>query len=187
MRWFRYYTDDLNNPKLLRLSDRLHRVWVGLCCVASQNDGKLPAMEDCALMLRLQPERMAEALVSLIGAGLMERHGDILSPTNWASRQYRSDGSAERMKRHRQHKRDVTVTPPEQITDQNRSDAVTRHGLVEVTDQAALAAWDAHGMATQGKSYPRNKRGGWCFPTKWPPGHEAEVHAIAIGGLGHER
>jgi hypothetical protein len=82
-RWFRFYDDDLNNPKLLRLSDRLHRIWVGLCCVASKN-GKLPSMEDCALMLRLAPERMAEALVSLVGAELLERHDDILSPADWA-------------------------------------------------------------------------------------------------------
>jgi hypothetical protein len=174
-RWFRFYDDDLNNPKLLRLSDRLHRIWVGLCCVASKN-GKLPSMEDCALMLRLAPERMAEALVSLVGAELLERHDDILSPADWASRQYKSDGSAERMKRHRQHKRDVSVTP-QNITDQNRTEAVT----VEVTDEQALAAWDAYGRETTGKPYPRNRRGGWHFPTKWPPGHGAEIHAIAIG------
>jgi hypothetical protein len=72
-RWFRFYDDAINDPKLLKLSNRLHRVWVGLLCVASKNDGRLPAMEDCALMLRLQPERMAEALVSLVGAGLLDR------------------------------------------------------------------------------------------------------------------
>jgi hypothetical protein len=72
-RWFRFYDDDLNNPKQLRLSDRMHRVWIGLLCVASKHDGKLPSMEDCALMLRLPPERMAEALASLIGAGLLDR------------------------------------------------------------------------------------------------------------------
>ena len=100
MRWFRFYGDAINDPKVLKLSDRLHRVWVGLLCIASQNDdGKLPSMEDCALMLRLQTERMAEALVSLVGAGLLDRDETGLSPHNWASRQYKSDGSAERMAR----------------------------------------------------------------------------------------
>jgi hypothetical protein len=175
MRWFRYYTDDLNNPKLLRLSDRLHRVWIGLLCVANQTDGTLPAMEDCALMLRLPPERMAEALVSLVGAGLLERHGDVLSPVDWSTRQYRSDSSADRMKRHRQRNSDVTVTPPD--TDQNRTERVTA-GSIEVVDEQALAAWDAHGRATTGKPYPRNRRGGWYFPSKWPPGHGAQVHSL---------
>jgi hypothetical protein len=41
---------------------------------------------------------------------------------------------------------------------------------VEVLDQHALEAWDAHRMKTEGKAYPRNKKGGWRFPTKWPPG-----------------
>jgi hypothetical protein len=49
---------------------------------------------------------------------------------------------------------------------------------IEVTDEQALAAWDAHGRATTGKPYPRNRRGGWCFPSKWPPGHEAEIRPI---------
>jgi hypothetical protein len=164
------YDDAINDPKLLKLSDRLHRVWVGLLCVASKNDGRLPAMEDCALMLRLQPERMAEALVSLVGAGLLDRDETGLSPHRWNERQYKSDSSAERMDRHRKRKRDVTVTLRNR-TDQNRTEAVT----VEVTDEQALAAWDAYGRATTGKAYPRNRRGGWCFPTKWPPGHEAEI------------
>jgi hypothetical protein len=164
------YDDAINDPKLLKLSDRLHRVWVGLLCVASKNDGRLPAMEDCALMLRLQPERMAEALVSLVGAGLLDRDETGLSPHRWNERQYKSDSSAERMDRHRKRKRDVTVTLQNR-TDQNRTEAVT----VEVTDEQALAAWDAYGRATTGKAYPRNRRGGWCFPTKWPPGHEAEI------------
>jgi hypothetical protein len=51
--------------------------------------------------------------------------------------------------------------------------------IIEVSDEAALAAWDAYGRATTGKAFPRNRRGGWCFPTKWPPEHEAEVVPIA--------
>ncbi len=35
-----------------------------------------------------------------------------------------------------------------------------------------LEAWDAYGMRTAGKSYPRNPRGGWRFPARWPPGYE---------------
>jgi hypothetical protein len=51
-------------------------------------------------------------------------------------------------------------------------------GLIEVTDEQALAAWDAYGRATAGKPYPRNRHGGWHHPSKWPPGHEAEVVAM---------
>ena len=103
-----------------------------------------------------------------------------MAPYQWDERQYKSDTSAERMKRHRQHKRDVTgdvTVTPQNRTDQNRTEAVT----VEVTDEQALAAWDAYGKATTGRPYPRNRRGSWHFPTKWPPGHGAEIHTIATG------
>ena len=176
-RWFRFYDDALNDPKLLRLSDRLHRIWLGLLCVASKNDGKLPSMEDCALMLRLQPERMAEALVSLVGAGLLDRDETGLSPHKWNERQYKSDVSTERVKRFRKQERSGRETPSEQNRSDNRTERGTV-GLMEVTDEPALRAWDAYGRETTGKPYPRNRRGGWCFPTKWPPGHEAEVRSI---------
>jgi hypothetical protein len=88
-RWFRFYDDAINDPKLLKLSDCMHRVWIGLLCVASKNDGRLPSMEDCALMLRLPPERMAEALVSLVGAELLDRDETGLAPHKWNERQYR--------------------------------------------------------------------------------------------------
>jgi hypothetical protein len=179
-RWFRFYDDAINDPKLLKLSDRLHRVWVGLLCIASKSDGRLPAMEDCALMLRLQPERMAEALVSLIGAGLLDRDETGLSPHKWNERQYRSDVSTERVKRFRQRPRNGDETSSEQTAEQNRAERGTA-GLIEVTEDDALAAWDEHGRQTAGKAYPRNRRGGWHFPTKWPPGHGAEIHEIKTG------
>src|ERR1700761_5902788 len=160
-RWFRFYDDAINDPKLLKLPDRMHRIWIGLLCIASKNDGQLPPMEDCALMLRMQPERMGEALVSLVGAGLLDRNGSTLSPHKWDARQYKSDVSTERVKRFR----NGGETAPEQ----NRENRATE--TVEVRDEQALAAWDAYGLATNGKAYPRNRRGGWRFPSQWPPMH----------------
>lgn len=34
-----------------------------------------------------------------------------------------------------------------------------------------LEAWDDHRKRTEGKTYPRDKAGGWTFPTEWPPDH----------------
>lgn len=56
-------------------------------------------------------------------------------------------------------------------------------GLIEVTNQDQLDAWDEYGRQTKGSSYPRNRVGGWRFPSKWPPGYEhniiASVEALA--------
>jgi hypothetical protein len=48
-------------------------------------------------------------------------------------------------------------------------------GSIEVLDQQQLEAWDAWGTANKGRAFPRNKKGGWRFPSKWPPGHEEKV------------
>ena len=141
MRWLRLYSDSIHHPKLLKLSDRMHRTWIGLLCIASENDGRLPSIEDCALLLRLPPERMAESLVALVGARLLDRDETGVSIHNWASRQFRSDGSAERMKRHRKRHRDVTVTPPD-----TESESEVR-GLLSVllscllSDSSAVLLW----------------------------------------------
>lgn len=116
-RWFRFYDDAINDPKILKLSDKLHRVWIGVLCIASKNNGALPALDDMALMIRMKPEKLAGAIKDLEDAGLIDTDGVISSPHNWSERQYKSDSSAERMKRHRDRQRDVTVTVQKQITD----------------------------------------------------------------------
>ncbi len=50
-------------------------------------------------------------------------------------------------------------------------------GVVELGFYAAfcsaeLDAWNAYGRQTKGLNYPADKRGGWHFPTRWPPNHK---------------
>jgi hypothetical protein len=40
-------------------------------------------------------------------------------------------------------------------------------------DSPERQAWDDHGRRVQGKTYPRDRNGGWYFDSRWPPGHEA--------------
>lgn len=56
-------------------------------------------------------------------------------------------------------------------------------GLIEVLSEDELVAWDSYARAQGKKSYPRNSRGGWRFPSRWPPGHgvaetEPVIHAF---------
>lgn len=46
-------------------------------------------------------------------------------------------------------------------------------GMIEVLGEEELAAWDRYGQEKRGKSFPRNTRGGWRFPSRWPPGYVA--------------
>lgn len=52
-------------------------------------------------------------------------------------------------------------------------EAQQRQGFYAAFGSLELDAWDAHGRAQRSKPYPRNKAGGWWFPSQWPPGHEA--------------
>ena len=174
MKWLRLYSDVVSDPKVQRLPGDKFKAWINLLCVAAQHDGILPPLADLAFTLRIAEDKIASLLADLVDKGLIDvTSDDRYTPHNWASRQYKSDVSNDRVQRHRQRKRNVTVTPPEQIRSDSYSEAVT--ALIEVTDPTALAAWDTYGRHTTGKPYGRNRRGGWCFPTPWPPGHEAEV------------
>ncbi len=116
-RWFRFYDDSINNPKALKLSDKTYRVWVGILCVASKHDGCLPPFEDIAIYLRMKPEKLQPELEKLIAAELIDHDDNGLRPHDWNERQYKSDVSTERVKRFRNGKRNVSVTPPDTDTD----------------------------------------------------------------------
>jgi hypothetical protein len=129
-RWFRYYDEAINDPKILKLSDEQFRFWVGILCVASKCDGTLPSHEDIAIHLRMKVEKVRRHFSALIDVELIDRDGDDFHPHNWDARQYKSDTSNERVKRHRKRKCNVTstvtVTPPETEadTEAEKDDAV---------------------------------------------------------------
>lgn len=89
-RWFRMYTDVLDDPKVQKLPPPLFKTWVNLLCLAGRNDGMLPGMDDIAFALRLDDDICAEHIQELVQRGLLDA-GDGLSPHNWDARQFKSD------------------------------------------------------------------------------------------------
>jgi hypothetical protein len=135
-RWFRVYDDMVDDPKVQRLPDASFKVLVNLWCLASQCGGKLPSIDDMAFKLRMKPEKVAALISSLTNAGLIDEIDDELAPHNWDKRQFKSDVSNERVKRHRERKCNVTdtvtVTPPD-----TESDTDTEH--IQKKDIRAVA------------------------------------------------
>lgn len=121
-RWFRVYDDVINDPKLLKLPEALRWQWLAMLCVASKNGGKLPPNDDIALLLRVPEAKAAEFVTKLVKAKLIDKVDDVFVPHNWEGRQFKSDTSNDRVKRHRDNKRNVTskqecnVTPPLHVT-----------------------------------------------------------------------
>lgn len=108
-RWFRFYDEALDDPKVQRLSPQLFKTWVNLLCLASKEDGKLPSNDDIAFRLRISVQDAALQIEDLILAGLidLDARGN-RAPHNWSERQYASDSSAERMRKHRKSKKEKT-------------------------------------------------------------------------------
>ena len=112
-RWFRFYDDAINDPKILRLSEAMRWHWMALLCVASKNNGVLPSVADIALMLRKTVSQTNTILLGLVIAGLIDETEAGYEPHNWNGRQYKSDVSTDRVKRFRKRERNVSETSPE--------------------------------------------------------------------------
>jgi hypothetical protein len=135
MQWLRLYVDVLDDPKVQRLPPDAFKGWVNLLCLAKRCDGALPALADIAFALRLSPAEASELIEILQQNGLLDKSETGMQPHNWNGRQYKSDVSNERVKRHRQRKRNVdgnvTVpvsgnskeTPPATPPEQSRADS----------------------------------------------------------------
>jgi len=132
-RWFRLYCGVLHDPKV-QLLGVLFQPWVNLLCLAGDNDGTLPCMTEVAFALRVAESEAASIVAKLMAAGLIDETEFGLSPHNWKVRQYVSDNSTERVRRHRKKimrnavsetfcatssvtQSTVTETPPDTDTD----------------------------------------------------------------------
>lgn len=115
MKWFRFYSEAVNDPKVQRLPGDLFKFWVNLLCLANNADerGRLPkSADDIAWALRLDPDVCKSNLHTLQGQGLLDWCEDETHycPHNWDERQKASDDSTARVQKHRE-KSNVTEPP----------------------------------------------------------------------------
>lgn len=147
-RWFRMYDAVLDDAKVQRLADPAFRAWVNLMCLASRNEGKITGdYDDIGFALRLDAEKARDLVQVLISAGLIEQTENGLEPHNWATRQYRSDVSTERVKRFREQASPVSETPPEQKqsrTEQKETPACAGSVKPETYSEGFEAFWSAY-------------------------------------------
>src|SRR6476620_482552 len=141
--WFRLYAEVLNDPKLQNLPDRLFRAWINLLCVASQNEGILPQIEELAFLLRVKPAKANVLLEELRVVGLVDEIDGRIVPHNWKGRQYQSDNSTARVKRFRNAqrnvKRNVSNTVSETAPDTD-ADSDTEVAVSNATATAVVVA-----------------------------------------------
>jgi hypothetical protein len=151
-RWFRFYDEALNDPKVQCLAPDLFKVWVNLLCVASKNDGTLPAPAELGFLLRIDTTTAEANLAALAKAGLLDKTKGSYAPHNWHGRQFKSDVSNERVKRHRKRGSNG---------DGNGGETVTRNGDVTPSESETEADTETE---TEQKASPSGA-GGAAPPT----------------------
>lgn len=141
MKWFRLYSEILDDPKIKRLKDpRKKWIFVGLLCMASESKirGKILIDEDTpytpeeiAKRLDVDVRLLRNTCEELQRLKIIEIENGVVIISNWHKRQRNSDNVSERVRCFREKKcnvtetlqkryRNVSVTPPDnrlQITD----------------------------------------------------------------------
>jgi 5-methylcytosine-specific restriction endonuclease McrA len=129
--WFRVYHRMIDDEKLrlLAFEDRWH--FVALCCLKA--DGLLDEPEGdlkqrkIAVKMGIQVRELEEVSRRLAEVGLIDGK---MNPTAWGELQQRSDNSAERVKRHRQARKDAGLQAQWQPSKSLRQSIYQRDGGV---------------------------------------------------------
>lgn len=117
-RWFRFYDEALDDPKVQSLPPETFKAWVNLLCLAARNDGRIPDSETCSFALRTDIGSVDQLLDRLRIGGLIDlrkggSNGSYIAIHGWEKRQYKSDTSSERVKRFRKRSSNVPGNAPE--------------------------------------------------------------------------
>ena len=101
MKWFRFHSSSLHDPKIQRLSGNDYKAWVNLLCIANEEEprGSLPSTPDVAYLLQITAPKANTLLNRFIELGLLDLDEDIgrIVLHKWEKWQRNSDNAAERI------------------------------------------------------------------------------------------
>ena len=119
--WFRLYAEFATDPKVQMMSEADQRRFIMVLCLRCSNEDVTLQDDEIAFQLRISNEEWAQTKARFLAKGLIN---DDNKPTAWDRRQFVSDSSAERVRKHRDKKKqaaklvcNVTATPPEADTE----------------------------------------------------------------------
>lgn len=158
--WWRAHDEALDDPKLQRLPPELFKAWFNLMCLASRNEGALPALPDAAFGLRVSEAKAAETITQLARAGLLDKTETGFAPHNWNARQFKSDVSTNRVQRFRERRSkqegNVSGNAPETEQRQSRAEPEQKTEIAVVVPKTGPTPLRSiAGFEGWWKSYPR--------------------------------
>jgi hypothetical protein len=102
------YSEIIDDPKILSMSDKTFRVFIYLLCTVSKQDknGVIPLYGQGIKLLkdvaRVHHKTFYKALDDLADLGIISYDNDSLRIINWDKRQFQSDSSTKRVREHRE-------------------------------------------------------------------------------------
>lgn len=118
--WLRLYNGILDDPKVQALPGETFKFWINVLCVASKNEG---VIKDLPFYLRMSGSKVSKLMGDLRKAGLIDEVDGVEMPHNWNGRQFVSDNSTERVRKHREKLKEKRSGNGDE----------TFHGTVQVT------------------------------------------------------
>jgi len=114
-RWWRAQNSCVDNAKLIKLSNKEHRNWFNLNCVANEYGGVLPDFDTISVKLRMTKRRAYAAVAELVAKNLFDQREDgSFVPHDWNQWQYQTDKTdqtnAERQRNFRRRQREEIAT-----------------------------------------------------------------------------
>jgi hypothetical protein len=183
MKWMRLYTEARNDAKLRSLTDSQHRVWFDLICFAAEQDderGRLIGYD--RELLAVEVARGDLALLSttierLVVLRILSIDGDDITFINFDKRQYDKPSDTpervtERVRRHRESKRNAHETPGNATDTDTDTDTDTEgeNGANALAADAATEPDDSVESRASPKSIP-DPPGFAAFWMAYPKGH----------------
>lgn len=115
MKWFRFYEDVIDDPKLMTLAPEAFRFWVQCLCLASHSPerGTLPTPDEIAFRTRTDPDQARALIDTLVSRKLIVSAADgSLSIYKWDHYQKPSDDAGAMKRRQRARSQASPPRPP---------------------------------------------------------------------------
>jgi hypothetical protein len=133
MKWFRLWTDIVNDPKMRKITDSQFRTLIYLMCLASEEDSEGTinfSASDISWRIRRTETQVKSTLKSLSGLEILGPLDKSIVFLNWNKRQPISDNDAENKRKQREKTKNVLGQNKDTSLDsppleQNRTDTDT--------------------------------------------------------------
>lgn len=161
--WFRLYSEFAHDPKIQMMPEQMQRRYIMLLCMRCSETLETLHETEIAFQLRLSDDELAKTKELFLSKGFIDDEWNL---TNWEKRQYVSDSSTPRVRKHRDKKKDglkqdeTLQKLPSNALEQNRTEQ-KQTKRTESYDSLFESFWDCYpkkaGKDAAKKAFTRRK------------------------------